>query len=91
MARVEVTKNLARHVAVSPGELPGATVRAVLEALFERNPELRGYVLDDQGALRKHVVVFVDGESIADRAGLSDAVGSSSELVVMQALSGGAP
>ena len=50
---------------------------------------LRGYVLDDQGHLRRHVQVFVDAAMVADRAGLSDPVGDASEVFVMQALSGG--
>jgi hypothetical protein len=52
-------------------------------------PRLRGYVLDDQGALRHHMMVFVDGEPIRDRARLSDLVRPTSEVYVMQALSGG--
>jgi hypothetical protein len=50
---------------------------------------LRSYIVDDQGRLRKHVVVFIDGEMIEDRDGLRDPVGPASDLVVMQALSGG--
>ena len=46
-------------------------------------------VIDDQGRLRKHVVIFVDGQAIQDRAQLGDAVEDESELLVMQALSGG--
>jgi hypothetical protein len=46
-------------------------------------------VLDDQGRLRRHVHVFVDGVLVADRERLSDPVGPASELHVMQALSGG--
>lgn len=45
--------------------------------------------MDDQGALRRHMAVFVDGRQIKDRRGLSDAVGETSEVYVMQALSGG--
>jgi hypothetical protein len=89
MPRVSFTQNLQRHLAAPPREVAGGTVREALEAVFEENPKLRGYVLDDQGRLRKHVVVFVDGEIIGDRVGLGDTVGPASELVVMQALSGG--
>ena len=65
------------------------TVRQVLEAVFVQSPRLRGYVLDDQGRLRQHVVVYIDGERIEDPVGLGDAVGSNAEVYVMQALSGG--
>jgi hypothetical protein len=50
---------------------------------------LRGYVVDDQGALRQHVAIFVDNRPISDRAGLGDKVRHDSEIFVMQALSGG--
>lgn len=65
------------------------TVRRVLDAVFESNPRVRAYVLDDQGALRKHMAVFIDGKQIQDRVTLSDPVHPSSELYIMQALSGG--
>jgi sulfur-carrier protein len=89
MARVVFTQNLRRHVACPPAEASGPTVRAVLEQVFAGNPPLRGYVLDDQGRLRQHVVVFVDGRQIRDRVGLGDPVADRSEVAVMQALSGG--
>jgi hypothetical protein len=89
MATVHFTPHLQRHLDLPDAEIPGATLREVLESVFARNPRLRHYVLDDQGALRKHVQVFVDGAQAADRAGLSDAVAEGGEVYVMQALSGG--
>lgn len=89
MAKLVFTANLARHVDCPPQDLPGSTVLEVLERAFAEQPRLRGYVVDERGALRKHMVVFVDGRQIADRRGLSDAVAPESEVYVMQALSGG--
>ncbi len=89
MAKITFTANIQRHVACPPCEAPGHTVRDVLDAVFAANPPARSYVLDDQGALRKHMSVFVDGRLIADRIGLSDAVGETSSVAVFQALSGG--
>ena len=86
MAHVDVAPILARHLRVPPSEVAGDTVRSVLEGLFTEHGQLRGYVLDDQGALRRHVVIFVDGVAVRD---LSREVGPTSELVIMQALSGG--
>jgi sulfur-carrier protein len=60
-----------------------------LENVFAENPRARGYVLDDQSALRKHIAVFVDGAMIRDRVRLSDPVGAASAVYVFQALSGG--
>ena len=89
MPQVKFTQHLERHLVAPPVDVPGGTVREVLDNVFGQNPQLRGYVLDDQGRLRKHVVVFLDGRQIADRSGLSDSVEPSSEVLVMQALSGG--
>ena len=83
------TPNVQRHLACPPGEVAGRTVREVLEAYFTGNPKARGYVLDDQGALRPHMVIFVDNEPITDRVRLSDTVSPDAEVFVMQALSGG--
>lgn len=92
MPTVHFTANLARHVAcptidVECGE--GATVAEVLGVVFEQHPRLRGYIVDEQGALRKHMNVFVDGVQIRDRTRSSDPVSPKSEIYVMQALSGG--
>jgi hypothetical protein len=89
MARVVFTENLKRHVDCPPSDVPGATVREVLDAVFASNSRARGYVLDEHGAVRKHVVVFVDGQMIRDREKLSDPVTANGEVYVMQALSGG--
>ncbi len=89
MPRVTFTGNLQRFVDAPPADVPGATVREVLEAAFALNRRVRGYVLDDQGALRRHVVVFVGGRAVADRIGLSDAAPADAEIAVLQALSGG--
>lgn len=89
MVKVAFTPNLTRHVSCPPADVDGATVREVLDAVFAANPRLRGYVLDDQAALRRHMSVFVDGSQIRDRASLMDRVGPDSHVFVAQALSGG--
>jgi molybdopterin synthase sulfur carrier subunit len=89
MAVVVFTPNLKRHVECPDREVPGATVGEVLDRVFAENPRLRGYVVDERGALRRHMSVFIDGRQITDRERLSDPVGPASEIYVMQALSGG--
>jgi hypothetical protein len=89
MARVVFTSNLRQHVDCPPVDAAGRTVRDVLDAAFRANPPLRSYVLDDQGAVRRHMVVFVNGRAIQDRSTLSDLVPEGAEVYVMQALSGG--
>ena len=85
MPRVVFTSHLQRHVRAAESEVGGATVAAALEAVFSAQPQARGYVLDEQGELRKHVFLFVDGR----RAALSDAVRADSAIHVLQALTGG--
>jgi molybdopterin synthase sulfur carrier subunit len=84
--RIAFTSALERHVLCPPERVDGATLRTALEAYFALHPPVRGYVLDDQGTLRQHVVVFVDG---IQARGLGDAVSREGEIWVMQALSGG--
>jgi len=92
-----VAPALARWLAPEPGAsagerafaVEGATVREVLDALFARVPVLRGYVLDERGALRHHVVCFVNGVAVRDKAALSEPVPAGGEIYVFQALSGG--
>ena len=67
----------------------GQNVREALEAVFEIEPQLRGYVVDERGAVRHHVVVFLDGEAVTDRVNLQSPVANGSEIYVLQALSGG--
>ena len=89
MARIAFTRNLQRLVECPAATLPGTTVRDVLDAYFDVHPLVRGYVLDEQGEVRKHVAIFVNGESIADRHRLSDTIDEMADIHVMQALSGG--
>lgn len=89
MVRVTFTENLQRHASVPPVEVAGASVREVMDAVFAIHPQARGYVLDEAGALRQHMLIFVNGRFLVDRRSLSDAVTDAGEIYVMQALSGG--
>lgn len=63
----------------------GDTVRDALTSLFEREPGLRNHILNDSGAIRAHVSVFVDGI----QADLDTRLGDESEIRVLHAVSGG--
>jgi molybdopterin converting factor small subunit len=89
MPRVVFTPNLRRHVECPETTVVGSTVAEALAAVFAENPRLRGYVLDEQGRTRQHVMVYLNGRPIDDRLQLSDAVSEDDEIYVMQALSGG--
>lgn len=89
MPTVSFTSALKRFLATPSASVDGATVGDALGVVFASHPALRGYVLDDQGAVRRHVVVFVNGQPIKDRARLTDPVGARDEIYVFQALTGG--
>ena len=63
-----------------------ATVRDALRALEFEQPELRGWILDERGLVRRHINVFVNGEAGAEETAL--AAGDS--IDVLPAISGGA-
>jgi molybdopterin converting factor small subunit len=89
MPRVVFTSNLQRYVTCPEREVHATTVDQALAAVFAETPQIRDYVLDEQGHVRRHVHIYVDGRRISDRERLSDAVRENSEICVLQALSGG--
>jgi molybdopterin converting factor small subunit len=89
MPRIAFTANLQRHLPCPTMDLEGATVGELLEGVFAAQPRLRSYLLDDQGRVRRHVVIYRNGLPISDRVRLSDPVGAQDEIHVFQALSGG--
>lgn len=97
MSKVVLASTLARWlpaaVSVSNGEtiveVDAATVGEALDKVFAVHPTLRGYVLDDQGAVRHHLAIFVDGTSMPSKTSLQAPIEAGAEVYVMQALSGG--
>ena len=89
MAIVQFTPQLRRFTETPQVVTRARTLRGALEDAFAVNPRLRGYVLDDQGALRANVVAFVDGERCGDRTRLDQPLKPDSTVHVLQALSGG--
>lgn len=90
MPHVKFTKNLQRFFpTLTDSVVDGCTVAEVVAALDKRYPGLAGYIVDERGALRQHVNVFVGDEMILDRQKLQDVVNENSRVYVFQALSGG--
>lgn len=89
MPSITFTRNLRRHVDCPTATVGGSTVAECLAAYFAEYPRVRSYVLDEQGGVRKHVVVFVGAEQLRDPARQTDPVEPTTEITVMQALSGG--
>ncbi|MFO0844867.1 MAG: hypothetical protein U0797_21130 [Gemmataceae bacterium] len=68
------------HLGETSFRVGGATVREAVEQLCSQIPQLRGYVLDDQGALRHHVAVFVNGVVVHDKHSLAEPVPADGEI-----------
>lgn len=89
MPTVSFTSALQRFLPAPTAQVEGTTVADALAVVFATRPALRGYILDDQGMLRRHVAVYVNGNIVCDREKLADPVAPDDEIYVFQALSGG--
>jgi sulfur carrier protein ThiS len=89
MPTVSFAPALTRHVPCPEQQVDAATLASALDAAFRAAPALRPYVLDEQGAVRKHVAVFVNGEMIPSRTELGRRLDARDRVMVIQALTGG--
>lgn len=69
--------------------VPGATLRAVIDNLGERFPELKDRLLDDEGHLRPEIAAAIDGET--EHYGMLEPVRENSEIHFIPAIGGGEP
>ena len=65
--------------------IDGGTVVELMRALEREHPELGGWILDERGAIRRHINVFVNG----DRGSEQTAVSADDRIDVLPAISGG--
>lgn len=70
-------------------DVDGATVGAVLEALYGEHPELKDSLTDGEGGLRRFVNVYVDGEDVRFGDGLDTPVKDGGEVQILPAVAGG--
>lgn len=90
MPQLSFTRHLLRFFpTLAEGEIPGATVREVIDELDRRYPGLAAFIMDEAGRLRRHVNIFVGDEPIMDRERLADKLAPSDSVFILQALSGG--
>lgn len=90
MPHVKFTRHLQRFFPdLQETQVEGKTVAEVIAALNQRYPGLADYVVDDRGALRQHVNIFVGEALIRDRETLQDPVNDNDRVFILQALSGG--
>lgn len=89
MIEIEFAPSFQRHAETAKMQIEAHSLKSALQEAFHLLPALRGYVLDDQGAIRKHVTIFINDQTIADRDELSDSLRDGDRVYVFQALSGG--
>jgi sulfur-carrier protein len=85
MAVVCVRGPLRKLAGGAEHELEGATVIELMRALEAHHPGVRGWILDERGAIRRHINVFVNGE----RGDEATAVGVTDRVEVLPAITGG--
>lgn len=92
MPTIEMTSHLYRffpQLQNRPLKTPPGSVAEVLHAVNEFAPGFTDYILDEHGALRRHVTLCIDDTVVIDREGLSDRVQEDSKVFIFQALTGG--
>ena len=90
MPQVKFTPNLQRFFPdLCACDVDAGTVADAVREVDRRWRGLGDYIIDEQGALRKHVNIFIGDELIRDKRALSDRLADDSQLTIMQALSGG--
>jgi sulfur-carrier protein len=89
MPTVSFAPHLQRHVPCPPQTVAAQTLGEALQLALAAAPGLGHYVVDDQGHIRKHVAVFINGQMITRRDNLNVKLESNDEVMVIQALSGG--
>ena len=70
-------------------ELPGDSIRAVVDALVERHPGLGSQLLTEDGDLNRFVNVYVNGQDVRYLAGLETPVAPADEVRLLPAMAGG--
>ncbi|HAU38195.1 MAG TPA: hypothetical protein DCX07_10840 [Phycisphaerales bacterium] len=92
MPTVEMTPHLYRYFPALENrtiQVPSGSVADVLRAVDALAPGFSDYVLDERGALRRHVIISLNDTVVVDRKTLSDRVPEDATLYIFQALSGG--
>jgi len=84
--KVLIASPLRSYTGASEVEAAEATLGALLADLDRRFPGIRFRMVDEQGVIRKHIRVFVDGRQMFD---LAHSLHRGQEVQIVQALSGG--
>jgi len=90
MPKVQFTKALNRFFNnLQAVEVEASNIKNLVNEVEKKFPGMSDYILENNGALRKHVNIFIGENMIKDRIQLSDKIQTNDEIYIMQALSGG--
>ncbi|GLX76736.1 hypothetical protein tinsulaeT_00760 [Thalassotalea insulae] len=70
-------------------ELDAGSIADVLHQINQLAPGFTQYILDDNGALRRHVNISINNQLLIDRKTLLDKVPDNAKLYIFQSLTGG--
>lgn len=87
---IRIPTPLRRHTGeLAQVEVSAAGVAEALEALFGRCPDLRPQILGEDGRVRSHVNLFLNGEDIRFLDGLRTLLADGDQLAIVPAIAGG--
>jgi molybdopterin converting factor small subunit len=69
-------------------QVPGATLREVIETLEKKHPGIRDRLLDEKG-VRRFVNIYVGDEDVRFLDGLETKLSSGTEISIVPAIAGG--
>ena len=67
----------------------GTTVSEVLQNIFNQYPEIRGHLLDENGAIRNFVNIYVNGIDVREQDNLGTPVSPGTDIRIIPAIAGG--
>jgi len=71
-------------------DVTARTVRDAIAELDKRHPGVAARVLDDAGAVKPYIRIFVGSEEIGSLSGLDTPLGERDEIAIVPAIAGGA-
>jgi molybdopterin synthase sulfur carrier subunit len=88
MATIKLFGNLRSHVEASSLEISGANIRAVVDALCERNPSLSDALFED-GQIRPHFIITLNGRDVQLAQGLDTPINDGDQIAIFPPIAGG--
>ena len=90
MPKINFTGHLKRfYPELASMEVKGLSVADCLKEIEVQYAGLKSYIVDENGALRQHVNIYIGNQMVKDRKYLRDTIKVNDEIYIMQAISGG--